>query len=991
MEWLFILVLGGVAYFLTERLRKAERRIQELSDLQDRMYEYMRSMTLGDRARGAAELAEQGVEGPAPTVQAEQGPIATVPKVALQRAEDSDSADAQAPAFAAEHDEQPEHAGTAQPEVEEPAASEPFYARFRFDLEDVFGRRLPIWAGGVTLAVAGVFLVRYSIERGLITPLLRVVMAFLFGGALIAGAEAAYRFREKVADPRVAQALAGAGLATLYAGFYLAGTQYGLIGQTLAFLGLAGVTAGAIALSFRFGLPSAVLGLVGGFAAPALVGGDEANLPLLALYLGLVTGGLVYAGRAQHREWLGIAAIVGGLGWGAMLLLAGDPGIPEILALGLYFVVLGAVMPALSDAGRFKQWLRLAAALVASVQLALLVQQGGFSPLAWALYLLLGATLAFLGWKRPETREANGIAALVGIILYALWSIPFPPDFTLVGIGLALVFAAVPLFHCRAGSDRLVDRLQLALVPPLVAAVAYGTFGDFESDALELRLALASAALALLPAAGAFILRVREDRRWYAGLIGSACALAFAALLMVTPGWSAPLIALLVLSVPLVLLYRAQDPALARLCSLGAVVALGALASTGAFIEEAALLGGDAGATTVWQATLRWAATATPFAAVALLTRDAAMRHSAEVLAALLAYGTLAQVLPVEALAWTAALAAIAIARFAPERTAAQATLIGIALLWALSPLAIWAEAALASLAGDPVFVVDLPGVKAVLTRLLPLAAALWLSGRFTPFPNIENFRLAWLAAPVGLVALHALFKQVFAIETETRFSALGLAERTVWETLLLGACWLAAAGLARLQPQRWLAVTLAAAALLHFILYTFLLHNPLWDGQALGPLPLANLATASYGVAIAATLSLRRWLGERMRPALDAGVIAFASLMTLTLLRHLFVGSVPAGIPLSQTEDLMRSLAGILLALFFLFLGNRLGERSWRIGSLVLILLAVAKVFIVDTAGLEGLLRIASFMALGFSLIGIGWVYSRQLRSQPSPSPMPQ
>ena len=33
MEWLFILILGGVAYYLTERLGKAERRIEELSDL----------------------------------------------------------------------------------------------------------------------------------------------------------------------------------------------------------------------------------------------------------------------------------------------------------------------------------------------------------------------------------------------------------------------------------------------------------------------------------------------------------------------------------------------------------------------------------------------------------------------------------------------------------------------------------------------------------------------------------------------------------------------------------------------------------------------------------------------------------------------------------------------------------------------------------------------------------------------------------------------
>ena len=30
--------------------------------------------------------------------------------------------------------------------------------------------------------------------------------------------------------------------------------------------------------------------------------------------------------------------------------------------------------------------------------------------------------------------------------------------------------------------------------------------------------------------------------------------------------------------------------------------------------------------------------------------------------------------------------------------------------------------------------------------------------------------------------------------------------------------------------------------------------------------------------------------------------------------------------------------------------------------------------------AGLDGLARIASFAALGFSLIGIGWLYSRYL-----------
>ena len=57
--------------------------------------------------------------------------------------------------------------------------------------------------------------------------------------------------------------------------------------------------------------------------------------------------------------------------------------------------------------------------------------------------------------------------------------------------------------------------------------------------------------------------------------------------------------------------------------------------------------------------------------------------------------------------------------------------------------------------------------------------------------------------------------------------------------------------------------------------------------------------------------------------------------------------------------------------------MGARTGQRSWRIGSLVLMLLGVYKVFIFDAAGVEGLARIASFFwgsassALASSILG--------------------
>lgn len=50
----------------------------------------------------------------------------------------------------------------------------------------------------------------------------------------------------------------------------------------------------------------------------------------------------------------------------------------------------------------------------------------------------------------------------------------------------------------------------------------------------------------------------------------------------------------------------------------------------------------------------------------------------------------------------------------------------------------------------------------------------------------------------------------------------------------------------------------------------------------------------------------------------------------------------------------------------------------------------AMCKVFLWDASGLDGMVRIASFVALGFSLIGIGWLYARHLGPQVGKAPLP-
>ncbi|WP_120716440.1 DUF2339 domain-containing protein [Tsuneonella amylolytica] len=755
------------------------------------------------------------------------------------------------------------------------AVEETPHRKRSFDFEDLFGRMLPIWAGGVTLAVAGFFLVRWSIDAGLLTPPVRVVLAGLFGIALIAGAEAAYRWRERVADPRVAQALAGAGLATLYAAFYLAGSTYGLITAGAAFVGLMAVTAAAIGLSFRFGLPSAVLALVGGFAAPALVASENANLPLLTIYLAMVTVGIGWAGNRQGRAWLGAAALAGALGWGALLVLeAAANGQGDIVMLGAFLALLGGVLPAfLGGANGFYRWGRVAATGIAALQLAVLVAQGGFGPLEWGLYLLLGAALAWFGWRMPAMREGGAVAATIVILLLLVWTGPTPWFFASVAAAIAAIFALPPLARLWRGTGFRLDVAQAAGVALGLALAVHWHFVSFPRGAPQVVVALALAGVAVLPA--------------------------------LVSHW-------------------------------------------------AGRAGNGAGVRSIW---------------------------AAQAAAALIAYAALAQVLPLQAMAWAAGLLALAAAWRSATFAGALAMFACLAALWAIGPAVRWAEAGLQAIGGMPMAMTGMPTVRAVFLNAAPAAVALGAWRLLAP-PQTNWVRrlLGASAVAVTAIAAHTIYRHAFAAMAGTDFVATGVLERAVWEGLLLGLGWLA-------LKRGWGRVAAIAAILAtaHFAWFALVLHNPLWSMQAVGPLPLTNALLPMYAAGFAAL-----WLAAKLLPAraawprwaIQAGIVLLAALFTLSELRQAFAGSLLATGPVSQSEDLLRSLAGIVLAAAFLAWGARTGSRSWRIGSLVLMVIAVLKVFLVDAAGLEGLSRIASFMALGFSLIGIGWFYNRQLRT---------
>jgi len=176
--------------------------------------------------------------------------------------------------------------------------------------EQRLGARAFVWVGAVTLALAGVFLVRYSIEEGYLSPEVRVVLAALFGFALIAVAE-----RVRIRDDRVAQALAAAGVASLYGALFSAVALYGMISKAAAGGGATALTAFAIGVSLRHGMFVAGLAFVGGFASPAIIGSETPNTPVLFGYLLAIAAGTLWVIRLRGWWPLGWGVLAGSAIW----------------------------------------------------------------------------------------------------------------------------------------------------------------------------------------------------------------------------------------------------------------------------------------------------------------------------------------------------------------------------------------------------------------------------------------------------------------------------------------------------------------------------------------------------------------------------------------------------------------------------------------------------------------------------------------------------
>lgn len=294
----------------------------------------------------------------------------------------------------------------------------------------------------VSLALAGLFLVQYGMENGMLPPAARVASALAFGLGLIGVGEYIRRRFGEAEDSATAylpSVFAGAGLVSLFGAVLSAQMLYGLIGGTTGMIGMIVVAGIAMVLGWFYGPLLAAIGVIGAFCAPMVLGGSDSDPTPLFAYFAVVA--FVGLGVDTMRRWAWISGLTLVLAYvmGTML-FGGDralTGAYQVYLISL--VVMAVLIPAR----------------------AIMPDHAGSMLSEWAIRLN-GAT-------RPIFPVLLAWAAMAAsCILLVLTSGTGDAEFWLVLIALAGLSAAVIVWSLRATALQ-----DLALIPlgSLVAAI----------------------------------------------------------------------------------------------------------------------------------------------------------------------------------------------------------------------------------------------------------------------------------------------------------------------------------------------------------------------------------------------------------------------------------------------------------------------------------------------------------------------------------------
>jgi len=436
-----------------------------------------------------------------------------------------------------------------------------------------------VWLGAVTLALGGSFLVKLSIDYGLLIPSVRVTLAVLLGIGLCVGAE--WLSRREHPDEMgafgasyVPQALAAAGAATIFASLYAAYQLYGLISSGLAFPLLAATAASTVAISLRHGPLVAALGLIGAYVVPGLITSDAPHaLPLFA-YLIFVTAGVLAVLRHRAWWWLAGPTLAGAFAW-VLVWLGLQSEYPETPVVGMYILGQVALFAALrrgvprigflagiSEAPMVPPIVRLAFALFA-LSAFVLVRVDSFRNASLAASFAAAVLMLGFAYRDRQLDDVIATAAVLLLASLATWNLPLEADRDLLLAMLRLplevgdFLTVCAIVAALLGGGGFLAQLQAprpgrwaalsAASPVLVLVIAYWRLHPYGFDIGWSSVALLLAGLCVI-AAGSVARRrdgaIETDIALSAYAVGVLSATILAATFALSAAWLSVALAL---------------------------------------------------------------------------------------------------------------------------------------------------------------------------------------------------------------------------------------------------------------------------------------------------------------------------------------------------------------------------------------------------------------------------------------------------------------
>ncbi|MCC6680901.1 MAG: DUF2339 domain-containing protein [Phycisphaeraceae bacterium] len=896
--------------------------------------------------------------------------------------------------------------------------SEPTPQPARAGLEEKLGMRLFVWIGGIALLLAGIYLVQYTAQRGWLSEQVRVILAAIFGLALVIGGEPMRR-----QSFRIAQALTGAGVAVLYGCIVAAVNLHHLIGMPLGFSLMVVLTAGAVFLSLRHGVYVALLALIGGFATPAiLTQGDPPPGATLSFLLLLEIGLTVVTRR---RGWLSISllTLIAALIWALMITIfeynpANRVWIGMfIIGTAAVYVVSAATTFTETDSSRRMHPVALAigALLSCVAMMALLAVYGRYSPFELGMLMLLSAGGIVLARIDCRYLAVPWIAATVAAMLMIASSFEQPPAvrpmawftfgfgalFCLGGYACirvnvkagvwagfsaatAVVYVLVARLvlegnaHPPQWFDWWMPAAAAALLLSAMAATVYRMSNRVPVNALSLgAAALATLALAWGP-----------DAQW---LASGWMAIALAAVLLLEFFGIAAMRWVIVWCTALsVAVLIAPGPFAAATIGPGVVFNL-LLAQYGLPTVAAGLI--------AWrllrtgQQPMAWAMQIVTVAGMAV-TAALLIRHGFH--PKMNEPGVRLIEWPTYACVWmVVAIALLVLGKRWQQRVLAWT---GVGLCW-LGVLICLVGAGLAS---NPIWRHEHVGTWPVLNVLLyvyggPLLLAVVAAALAR---QVEELRQAVIPLTVAAMLLgvilvavevrHGFRADLDGYMNHTTFSMVELATYVIaWQMLglLLGIAGRWRNSIVLQRGGQVIALTALAVCMFGSVLA----YNPLWWDESVGAMRVFNWLLYLYGLpallTLAALLLWRDQLPLRVVHAVAALILLFV-LISLEL-RQGFQGAILRVGSVSNAEMYGYSLAWVLFGAMLLVLGIIRRSAAMRYASAAVMVLTIGKVFALDTRHLDGLYRVLSLLGLGVILLGLGYLYQKFVFRRPEREPI--